>query len=96
MEPLQTILKNAGYNAHSLIQVMNMIDDEEDFWMGYDLSECAMTNMLGEGIIDPAKVTRLALENAVSVAGTVMITEAVVSNIKKDEKSDDVDLSQFM
>ena len=95
-EPLQTILKNAGYNAASLIQVMNMIDDEEDFWMGYDLSECAMTNMLGEGIIDPAKVTRLALENAVSVAGTVMITEAVVSNIKKDEKSDDVDLSQFM
>src|SRR5210317_386927 len=96
MEPLQTILKNAGYNAHSLIQVMNMIEDEEDFWMGYDLSESCMTNMLGEGIIDPAKVTRLALENAVSVAGTVMITEAVVSNIKKDEKSDDVDLSQFM
>ena len=96
MEPLQTILKNAGYNAHSLIQVMNMIDDEEDFWMGYDLSEATMTNMLGEGIIDPAKVTRLALENAVSVAGTVMITEAVISNIKKDDKSNDVDLSQFM
>ena len=96
MEPLQTILKNAGYNAASLIQVMNMIDDEEDFWMGYDLSDSKITNMLEQGIIDPAKVTRLALENAVSVAGTVMITEAVVSNIKKDEKSDDVDLSQFM
>ena len=95
-EPLQTILKNAGYNAHSLIQVMNMIDDEEDFWMGYDLSQAKVVNMLERGIIDPAKVTRLALENAVSVAGTVMITEAVISNIKKDEKSDDVDLSQFM
>lgn len=96
MEPLQTILKNAGYNAGSLIQVMNMIDDEEDFWMGYDLSNFKVINMLEHGIIDPAKVTRLALENAVSVAGTVMITEAVVSNIKKDEKSDEVDLSQFM
>ena len=96
MEPLQTILKNAGYNAGSLIQVMNMLDDEEDFWMGYDLSNFKVINMLEHGIIDPAKVTRLALENAVSVAGTVMITEAVVSNIKKDEKSDEVDLSQFM
>ncbi len=73
-----------------------MIDDEEDFWMGYDLSESCMTNMLGEGIIDPAKVTRLALENAVSVAGTVMITEAVVSNIKKDEQGGDMDMGQFM
>jgi chaperonin GroEL len=96
MEPLQTILKNAGYNAHSLIQVMNMIDEEEDFWMSYDLSESSMTNMLGEGIIDPAKVTRLALENAVSVAGTVMITEAVVSNIKKEEQSTEMDFNQFM
>ena len=96
MEPLQTILKNAGYNAASLIQVMNMIDDEEDFWMGYDLSKSAMTNMLEEGIIDPAKVTRLALENAVSVAGTVTVTEAVVSNIKKDDKGSEMDFNQFM
>ena len=46
--------------------------------------------MFEEGIIDPAKVTRLALENAASVAGTILLTEAVVSNIKKDkeEKND--------
>ena len=96
MEPLQTILKNAGYNAGSLIQVMNMIDDEKDFWMGYDLSNFRVINMLESGIIDPAKVTRLALENAVSVAGTVMITEAVVSNIKKEEQSSEMDFNQFM
>ena len=95
-QPLQTILKNARYNAHGLIQVMDMLDDEEDFWMGYDLTESSITNMLEKGIIDPAKVTRLALENAVSVAGTVMITEAVISNLKKDDKSEDMDLSQFM
>jgi chaperonin GroEL len=96
MEPLQTILKNAGYNAHSLIQVMNMIDDEEDFWYGYDLSQAKTVNMLEQGIIDPAKVTRLALENAVSVAGTVMVTEAVVSNIKKEEQGNEMDFNQFM
>ena len=96
LEPLQTILKNAGYNAHGLIQVMNMIDDENSFWMGYDLSQSSIVNMLEEGIIDPAKVTRLALENAVSVAGTVMVTEAVVSNIKKEDSNEGVDLSQFM
>ena len=94
--PLETILKNAGYNAHGLIQVMDMLDEEEDFWMGYDLSESMVTNMLAEGIIDPAKVTRLALENAVSVAGTVMVTEAVVSNIKKEDKGNDMDFNQFM
>ena len=94
--PLQTILKNAGYNAHGLIQVMDMIDDEDNFWMGYDLSQSSIVNMLEEGIIDPAKVTRLALENAVSVAGTVMVTEAVVSNIKKEDSNEGVDLSQFM
>lgn len=96
LEPLQTILKNAGYNAHGLIQVMDMIDDEDSFWMGYDLSQSSIVNMLEEGIIDPAKVTRLALENAVSVAGTVMVTEAVVSNIKKEDSNEGVDLSQFM
>ena len=96
LEPLQTILKNAGYNAHGLIQVMDMIDDEDNFWMGYDLSQSSIVNMLEEGIIDPAKVTRLALENAVSVAGTVMVTEAVVSNIKKEDSNEGVDLSQFM
>ena len=98
LEPLQTILKNAGYNAHGLIQVMNMIDDEDNFWMGYDLSQSSIVNMLEEGIIDPAKVTRLALENAASVAGTLLITEAVVSKNKedKDDKPAGIDPSMLL
>jgi chaperonin GroEL len=96
MEPLQTILKNAGYNAHSLIQVMNMIDDEDDFWYGYNLSKCLVVNMLDEGIIDPAKVTRLALENAVSVAGTLILTECVMVEEESDNASPEMDMSQFM
>jgi len=96
MEPLQTILKNAGYNAHSLIQVMNMIDDEDDFWYGYNLSKSLVVNMLDEGIIDPAKVTRLALENAVSVAGTLILTECVMVEEESDNASPEMDMSQFM
>jgi chaperonin GroEL len=53
--------------------------------------------MLEEGIIDPTKVTRLALENAASVAGTMLITECVITNIKpKDEQGAGIDPSQFM
>ena len=43
-------------------------------------------NLFDNGIIDPTKVTRLALENAASVAGTMLITEAVVSNLKSKKK----------
>ena len=43
--------------------------------------------MLDSGIVDPTKVTRLALENAASVAGTMLITETVISNIKEKESA---------
>ena len=52
--------------------------------------------MFSQGIIDPTKVTRLALENAASVAGTMLLTEAVVSNIKEDTKEKEIDPSMFM
>ena len=96
MEPLQTILKNAGYNADSLIQVMNMIDDEDNFWAGYDLSQSVVVDLMEQGIIDPAKVTRLALENAVSVAGTLILTECVMVEEESDNASPEMDMSQFM
>lgn len=96
MEPFQTILKNAGYNAHSLIQVMDMVDDEENFWAGYDLSSSSVVDMMEKGIIDPSKVTRLALENAVSVAGTLILTECVMVEEESDNAAPEMDLSQFM
>jgi chaperonin GroEL len=52
--------------------------------------------MLTEGIIDPTKVTRLALENAASVAGTMLITECVITNLKPKDKPMEIDPSQFM
>jgi chaperonin GroEL len=51
--------------------------------------------MFEEGIIDPAKVTRLALENAASIAGTMLTTECVISNLK-EKSSDPMDFNSMM
>ena len=55
-------------------------------WSGYDIDKSKVVNLFDQGIVDPTKVTRLALENAVSVAGTMLITEAVVSIGKKKKQ----------
>jgi chaperonin GroEL len=62
-------------------------DNEESFWRGYNPRIRDFVNMFESGVIDPKKVTRLALENASSVAGTFLITECVVS-IPADEKEE--------
>ena len=73
------------------------IKESGDIWMGYNPRTDKVVNMFGEGIIDPTKVTRLALENAASVAGTLLITEAVVSKGKeKKEKAGGPDPSQML
>ena len=51
--------------------------------------------MFDEGIIDPAKVTRLALENAASIARTMLTTECIISN-PVEQKQDQMDFNQFM
>lgn len=61
--------------------------------MGYNVRTGEMVNMLDDGIIDPLKVTKLALENAASVAGTLLTTQAVVL---KPEKKKDSDLNDLM
>jgi chaperonin GroEL len=69
----------------------------QDPWKGFNPRTGLYVDMLEEGIIDPTKVTRLALENAASVAGTMLITECVISNIKeKDGQDAGVDPSMFM
>lgn len=95
-KPFEQILLNAG-------ETQDRIEDREktllagDKWLGFNPRTGEYVDMLSEGIIDPTKVTRLALENAASVAGTMLITECVITNIKqKDEPSVGVDPSMFM
>jgi chaperonin GroEL len=84
--PFNKILTNAGYDPEGTEKIaFNLLD--QDFWRGFNPRVEKEVDMYTEGIIDPAKVTRLALENAVSVAGTMLITECVVSNIQEEGSS---------
>jgi len=56
--------------------------------MGYDIKSETYANMKGVGIIDPAKVTRNAIENAASIAGTVLLTEAAIIEIKDNKEQE--------
>ena len=84
--PFYTILLNAGYTNDQIGDIEEDLKTNHDKWSGYNPRNKNIVNMFEEGIIDPTKVTRLALENAASVAGTLLITEAVVS--KGKEKKD--------
>jgi chaperonin GroEL len=95
-KPFYQILANAGYSVKESGDIEeDILSNSDDLWLGYDLRESNVVNMFKEGIIDPTKVTRLALENAASVAGTMLITETVVSNIKAKE-TPGVDPSMMM
>ncbi len=84
-------------------ETMEVIEDRQltllagDKWQGFNPRTKQYVDMLKEGIIDPTKVTRLALENAASVAGTMLTTECVITNIKKEGNNQpQVDPSMFM
>ena len=86
--PFRTILSNAGYQAGYTDDILNEVLNSENFWKGFNLRTEEYVDMFAEGIIDPAKVTRLALENASSIARTMLTTECVISNVKEDKKEE--------
>ena len=82
-EPMRQIAQNAG---HEGAVVVGRIRDSKDENFGFDAETGEFTDLVKAGVIDPAKVTRLALQNAASVAGLMLTTEALVADIKEDEK----------
>ena len=85
-KPFNQILVNAGFDeVKGQILADNLVNSGDDFWAGYDIKTEQTVNMKTAGIIDPTKVARTALQNAASVAGTVLLTECTVV----DEPSDD-------
>ncbi|MFS4446777.1 chaperonin GroEL [Maribacter sp. 2307UL18-2] len=78
--PLRTIVSNAG--GEGSVVVAKIMDGKGDF--GYDAKSEKYVEMLKAGIIDPKKVTRVALENAASVAGMILTTECALTDIKED------------
>jgi len=95
-QPFFKILQNAGFEWDRIGDIELKIKEEGNFWYGYNPRTDEYVNMFEHGIIDPTKVTRLALENAASVAGTMLITEAVVSNKSKKNKPQGIDPSMMM
>lgn len=80
-EPLRQIVANAG--GEGSVIVAKVADGSADY--GFNAKNDEFVNMFEAGIIDPTKVVRVALENAASVAGMLLTTECVITEIKKDE-----------
>ena len=79
--PLRQIVENAGLDGSVIVEKVKNSGKEE----GYDAYENKFVNMFEAGIVEPTKVTRSALQNAVSVAGMILTTEAAVADIPKAE-----------
>ena len=82
-EPLRQIVSNAGMEGSIVVQKVR--EGKDDF--GYNARTDVYENMLKAGVIDPTKVTRVALENAASIAAMLLTTECVLSDIKEDKPS---------
>lgn len=80
--PLKQIAKNAGFDSGV---VANMVETNKDEKIGFNAISGEYINMFDAGIIDPVKVERVALLNAVSVASMLLTTEATISEIKEDK-----------
>ena len=78
--PIRTIVANAG--GEGSVVVAKILDGKGDF--GYDAKSDKYVEMMKAGIIDPKKVTRVALENAASVSGMILTTECALTDIKED------------
>jgi chaperonin GroEL len=79
-KPLKLIAENTGVSGEVILT--DSVKSEGDW--GYDADVGEFTNLLPRGIMDPAKVTRAAIENAASVAGMILTTESLITDIKED------------
>ena len=81
-EPLRRIVANSGGEGSVVIQA---IRESKEPNYGYDAEKMQYGDMIKLGIVDPAKVTRTALENAASIAAMILTTEAMISDMKEDK-----------
>jgi chaperonin GroEL len=83
-EPLRQIVQNAGKEGAVIVE---KVRSEKNPNFGYNAATEKFEDLVAAGIIDPAKVTRCALQNAASIAGLMLTTEALISEIQEDDKS---------
>jgi chaperonin GroEL len=86
--PFNQILVNAGYDSTEaqMLGKYKLVESGNDTWAGINVETGEVINMKESGIIDPTKVTRTALQNAASIAGTILLTECTVVDEPQDNK----------
>jgi chaperonin GroEL len=82
-EPLRQIVQNAGKEGAVIVEKVRSSKDPN---YGYNAATENFEDLVKAGVVDPAKVTRTALQNAASIAGLMLTTEAMVSEIPEDDK----------
>ena len=94
-KPFEVILKNAGYDDQSIYhfkyKVGDFGDKEREIWYGLDVKTETVIDMKEAGIIDPHKVTKNALMNAASIAGTILLTECTIVDTPENKKETGMD-----
>ena len=96
--PFSTILANAGEeNPYEILSNIKSLQPHSAnaAWEGFNVKTGEYTDLLTAGVLDPTKVTRSAIENAASVAGTILTTDSTVYHVG-EAKKEDIDYSQFM
>jgi chaperonin GroEL len=83
-EPLRQIVQNAGKEGAVIVEKVRA---ERNANFGYNAATDKFEDLVAAGIIDPAKVTRCALQNAASIAGLMLTTEAIISELQEEDKT---------
>ena len=87
-EPMRQIVRNAGMDGAVVVETVRRLQAEKkNPSLGYDVIANEYVDMYERGIIDPAKVTRSALENAASIATMILTTEALITDVPEKEKA---------
>ncbi len=87
-EPFNKIMTNAGHDLNDIrFASFKLIDSGNNLWSGLNYKDLTVLDYKKSGIIDPKKVTRIALENAASIAGTILTTESVVYEKREDNNN---------
>jgi chaperonin GroEL len=95
-EPMRQLAVNAGRDGAVIVDnARRQQGEQKDANVGYDVLRDVYVNMVKQGIIDPVKVTRSAVENAASIGAMILTTEALISDIPEEEKPQAPPMPQY-
>tara|TARA_Y100001978_G_scaffold126342_1_gene112685 strand:+ start:695 stop:2323 length:1629 start_codon:yes stop_codon:yes gene_type:complete len=93
-QPFIQILVNAGYTLEEAKSTSQLVENLD--WVGWNMKTMKTVNLKDEGIIDPFKVTRSALQNAASIAGTILLTECTIVDKPQENNQPEIDPTSMM